>query len=140
MSTFREFVRMIEADEPAPPGVDPEMWAAASDRMKAWLRSQAIQSTQQPAVQSQQSAVLSQPKVAARALGSRLQGTPGVPEDTRYTKVPEPFYNRWKHEYDRLPRDVLKWFTDQGFRWNSISARPGTYRWMPPMNYPMPRV
>jgi len=133
MMTFWEYLKLCETEIPLPPGVDPEMWANPTFQ-KSWL-------IQHPEYLQSQQPVQQQPvqqpmnKFAARVL---KQGTPGIPQDTRYTKVPTSVYNKWKHEYDRLPQDILKWFSDQGFRWGSISGKPGTYRWMPPVNYAMP--
>jgi len=67
MKTFKEYVVMRE-DEAPPVGVDPDMWAAASERMRNYLRTQA-----QGAVPQAPQAIPQQPVTyrAARALGTR---------------------------------------------------------------------
>lgn len=81
MYDFKLFVEnkdLMEMDEPAPPGVDPEMWATANERMRNYLRTQA-----QGGVPQAPQGIPSQPvtyKVsqarAARALGP-VQGQTG---------------------------------------------------------------
>ncbi len=79
MNTFSEYVLMREDDEPAPLGVDPEMWAAASPRMRAILKAQAAGTAYQAPQQVQQQPTTYQVRRAGKALGSvgPVQGQTG---------------------------------------------------------------
>lgn len=79
MYTFNNFVLMRETNEPAPPGVDPETWAYASDRMKNILRAQAQGAAYQAPQAQATAAPTYQVRRAARALGpvGPVQGQTG---------------------------------------------------------------
>jgi hypothetical protein len=136
--SFKDFFEALEAEEvpPVPQGVDPDMWKFKAYRV-AYGQEQAAKALGPTATAPAAQPIPGAPP--ARLGGSRLGGFGArqaqAPQDTRYTKVSQDVYDKWKYEYDRLPQDILKWFTDQGFRWGSFSGRQGTHRWLPPANY-----
>lgn len=92
MNTFNEFVtyRDLMEDDQVPPGVDPEMWAAASPQMKKILMAQAAGQPYQASQGIQQQPVTYQANRAARALsptgpiqGQTGQGLESVPAGGR---------------------------------------------------------
>lgn len=136
--SFRDFVRLFEANiPPVPQGVDPMYWE------KDWFRNDWL--SKHPEYQQQQPTTAPiQNAPQARLVGSRPATfgakqpaakvlTPTAQQqqqpDTRYTKVPQDVYDKWKFEYDKLPANISQWFNDQRFKWQLIGKN---YRWVPP--------